>query len=74
MTDLEAELAHLSPAHREEALRLLALREKAARLALELGFDPTDVFHQLQQFARSPEQRLKMGLAHGRLRRNADRG
>jgi hypothetical protein len=31
MTDLEAELARLSPAHREEARRLLALKEKAER-------------------------------------------
>lgn len=74
MTDLEEELAKLSPAHREEARRLLALREKSECIARDLGVDPSDVFHQLQQFARSPEQRLKMGLAHGRLRRNPHRG
>jgi hypothetical protein len=68
MTDLEAELAQLSPEHRKEAERLLALHARAAVIAERLGVDPSDVFHQLQQVARTPEQRLKMGLAHGRRR------
>jgi hypothetical protein len=69
MLDLEDELARLSPEHRAQAEATLALRERANALAAEFGCDPGDVFHQLQQFARSPAERLRMGLAHGRLRR-----
>ena len=68
MDTLEQELARLSPDHRAQAEALLALRARAEVLAAELGVDAGDVFHQLQQLARSPSERLRMGLAHGRLR------
>ena len=66
---LEEELARLPPEQRAQAVALLALRSRARALALELGLDEGDVFHQLQQLARSPAERLRMGLAHGRARR-----
>lgn len=66
---LEQELESLSPEHRAQARALLDLRAKAEVLANELDLDAGDVFHQLQQLARSPSERLRIGLAHGRLRR-----
>jgi len=68
MDSLDEELARLSPEHRAQAEGLLALRAQAAALAVELGLDAGDVFHQLQQLARTPAERLRIGLAHGRLR------
>jgi hypothetical protein len=68
---LEEELALLSPEHQAQARALLALRRRAELLAVELGLDADDVFHQLQQLARPPSERLRIGLAHGRLRRRA---
>jgi hypothetical protein len=68
MESLEAELARLPPEHRAEAMAVLALRERARALASALGCDEGDVFHQLQQLARSPAERLRMGLALGRAR------
>jgi len=68
MDSLDEELARLSPEHRVQAAALLALRAQAAALAVELGLDAGDVFHQLQQLARTPAERLRIGLAHGRLR------
>jgi hypothetical protein len=65
---LDEELARLSPQHQAQARALLALRAQAEVLAAQLGADAGDVFHQLQQLARSPEERLRMGLAHGRNR------
>lgn len=65
---LEDELEALTPAHRAQAEAALALRARAAQLAQELGYDAGDVFHQLQRLARSPTERLRLGLAHGRLR------
>lgn len=46
----------------------LLLRRRAAALADELGYDASDVYHQLKQLRRSPAERLRLGLAHGRLR------
>jgi hypothetical protein len=46
----------------------LGLRATAARLAAELGLDPSDVYHQLKQLRRSPTERLRLGLNHGRHR------
>lgn len=54
--------------HRAVAEKQLQLRATAQQLADELGFDAGDVYHQLQQLARSPSERLNLGLAHGRLR------
>ena len=65
---LEDELARLPTEQRAQALALLALRSKARALAADLGLDEGDVFHQLQQLARSPAERLRMGLAHGHAR------
>lgn len=66
---LEQELARLSPEHRAQAEATPSLRARAQVLADELGLDAGDVFHQLQHLARSPSERLRIGLAHGRLRR-----
>ena len=68
METLEDELALLPPGQRAQAEAVLELRVRARGLALELGLDEGDVFHQLQQLARSPAERLRMGLAHGRAR------
>lgn len=46
----------------------LALRDQARGLALRLHLDESDVLHQLKQLRRTPMERLKMGLAHGRQR------
>jgi hypothetical protein len=67
--ELAAELEGLTEAQREEAVDALRLRRRAADLALELGLDAGDVYHQLRQFQRTPLQRLRRGLAHGRRRR-----
>jgi hypothetical protein len=68
---LEEELAALSAEHRQEAQARLEMRPHAVALARELGADPDDVFHQLQQLARTRSERLRLRLAHGRLRRLA---
>lgn len=65
---LEQELAGLSAEHRAEAERQLALRARARTLAAAMGVDESDVYHQLLQLARTPSERLRLGLAHGRLR------
>jgi hypothetical protein len=65
---LEEELAALSAEHRELAEASLAVRALARVLAFELSLDESDVYHQLQQLNRSPSARLRLGLAHGRLR------
>ena len=46
----------------------LALRRRAAQLAQQLSVDESDVYHQLKQLRRSPTERLRLGLAHGRHR------
>lgn len=57
------------PAHlRLIAERNLALRERARLVAAVTGVDEGDAFHLLQQLARPPAERLRVGLAHGRLR------
>jgi len=70
---LEEELAALAPEHRALALQQIALRARAARLAARLGLDAGDVFHMLRHLARSPAERLSLGLLHGRLARPAHR-
>lgn len=67
-SSLEEELAALSDEHRALAEVSLTMRARAQVLALELGLDESDVYHQLQQLNRSPSERLRLGLAHGRLR------
>lgn len=66
---LEAELEQLSPEQRAWALADLALRAEARKLAVTLGLDEGDVYHQLKHLRRTPSERLRLGLAHGRLRR-----
>jgi hypothetical protein len=68
-TSLEEELAQLTPEQRAWVEADLALRAKAHDLAARLGLDEGDVYHQLKQLRRSPSERLRMGLGHGRLRR-----
>jgi len=63
-----AELVDLSPEERVWLEDELALRRTASRLAVELGHDESDVLHQLKHFRRTPSQRLRLGLSHGRLR------
>jgi hypothetical protein len=46
----------------------LLLRRRAAQLAKELSLDESDVYHQLKQLRRSPIERLRIGLTHGRRR------
>lgn len=65
-SSLEAEIAALSDAQRLEVERELALRERAARIARELGLDPHDVRQILLCLALSPTERLRRGLLHGR--------
>ena len=66
-TTLSQELNQLTPSQRTEADRLLATRARAQRLAAKQGLDASDVYHQLLHLARTPSERLKMGLAHDRL-------
>lgn len=49
--------------------RDLALREDAAALAADLGRDPEDIYKTLRHLARTPAERLAIGLRHGRLGR-----
>ena len=65
---LEEELALLAPEERAWVEADLSLRRRAAQLAERLGLDASDVYHQLKHLARSPSERLRLGLAHGRLR------
>lgn len=66
---LEEELAALSAEQRAWVLADLALRSDANVLAAKLNLDAGDVYHQLKQLRRTPSERLRLGLAHGRLRR-----
>jgi hypothetical protein len=63
-----AEIRALSEEERRWLEDELVLRRRAAALALELGHDASDVLHQLKHFRRSPRERLRLGLSHGRLR------
>jgi hypothetical protein len=66
---LEQELSQLTPEQRAWVENDFALRARAGALAARLGLDPGDVYHQLKQLKRSPSERLRLGLQHGRLRR-----
>lgn len=65
--ELADELAALEAHERAWAEDQLALRARAQRLAEKLGLDPDEVFVILRQLRRSPAERLKIGLRHGRL-------
>lgn len=63
-----AEIEALTPEPRQWLEDDLQLRRRAARLADELLLDQSDVYHQLKQLRRSPTERLRLGLSHGRSR------
>ena len=44
-----------------------ALRARATAIAERLGRDPDDIYRALRQLLRSPAERLRLGLRHGRL-------
>ncbi len=44
-----------------------ALRARAHALAIQLGRDEEGIFRTLKNFQRSPSERLRLGLRHGRL-------
>jgi hypothetical protein len=67
--ELTAELERLSPSERAQAEAELALRARAAKIASDLSLDARDVYHVLRSLQRSPSERLRRGLAHGRLGR-----
>lgn len=62
------EIEGLTPEQRQWLEDDLLLRRRAARLAEELLLDESDVYHQLKQLRRSPTERLRIGLGHGRSR------
>ena len=47
----------------------LELRDRARSLAARLEMDEGDVYHILKNLRRTPTERLRRGLAHGRARR-----
>ena len=65
---LADELAALPTGLRESAEMDLALRTEAKRLAGELNLDAGDVYHFLRGRQRTPTERLRRGLNHGRRR------
>lgn len=65
---LEAELLALSPEQRAWAEHDLVLRDRADSIAARIGADARDVYHVLRNLERSPGERLRRGLAHGRRR------
>ena len=65
------EVEQLSPEQRRWLENDLMLRRRATSLAVELGLDAGDVYHQLKQLNRAPRERLRIGLAHGRRRLRA---
>jgi len=59
----------LTPAEREWLTDDEALWQRAHRIvAQNPGLDVSDVDHTLRNFQRSPEERLRRGLRHGRAR------
>jgi len=67
------ELALLSQEQRAWLDDDQTLRVRADDVGRELGLDPHDVYRVLKQLRRSPSERLRRGLAHGRLGRLAHR-
>lgn len=64
---LARELAALSEEQRREVECEIERRERAERIAAELGLDPHDVRLILKQLALSPSERLHRGLTLGRV-------
>lgn len=65
---LAAEVATLTTEQRRWLVDDQAIRERAAQLAAELALDESEIYHQLKHLRRSPIERLRLGLAHGRRR------
>ncbi len=57
----------LSEPERRWAEHDLALRERAALIAADLALDARDVYHVLRSLERTPSERLRRGLSHGRI-------
>ena len=56
------------PADLEEWVRQDdSLRQRARLLAIRLGRDEEGIYRTLKNFQRSPSERLRLGLRHGRL-------
>ncbi|MFW5926063.1 MAG: hypothetical protein ACOCV4_07835 [Myxococcota bacterium] len=68
---LRDEVKGLDPEQRRWLAKDLEQRALARELAAKLGLDEGEVYHQLKQLQRSPAERLRTGLAHGRRRRRA---
>ena len=56
-----------SPEERAWVERDNSLRARARALAARWGRDEEDVYRAMRQLARTPEERLRLGLRHGRL-------
>jgi hypothetical protein len=69
--ELRDEVKGLDAEQRRWLAEDLDRRALAQRLAAKLGLDEGEVYHQLKQLQRSPAERLRTGLAHGRRRRRA---
>lgn len=65
---LAKELEGLSAEQRRWLEADLILQQRAAAIAAAIGFDERGVYHQLKQLRRTPLERLRRGLAHGRRR------
>ena len=65
---LEAELLALTPGQRAWAEHDLELRQRAEDIAFRIDADTRDVYHLLRNLERSPTERLRRGLTHGRRR------
>lgn len=65
------ELKGLDPEQRRWLAEDLEQPSLARKLAAKLALDEGEVYHQLKQLQRSPAERLRTGLAHGRRRRRA---
>ena len=66
--NLEDELQALSPEQRQWAEHDLVLRERAETIGARIGADTRDVYHLLRNLERSPTERLRRGITHGRRR------
>jgi hypothetical protein len=69
--ELRDEVKGLDAEQRRWLAKDLEQRARARDLAAKLGLDEGEVYHQLKQLQRSPAERLRTGLAHGRRRRAA---
>ncbi len=63
---LAQELDLLSSEEQTQVAEEFLLQERAAAIASELGVQMDEVRHQLKQLLRTPTQRLRLGLTHGR--------